>query len=111
MLRPMIDRRAFYDARAASRVAETERYYQRFLRRYFSFLIMPGQRVLEMGCGLGDLLASLKPARGVGIDVSSEMIKIARNRHPELEFHAADAAEFQSDEQFDCIILSDLVND
>src|SRR5258707_13383918 len=89
----MMDRRAFYDQRAAFRTKETDRYYQRHLRRYFTFLVPPGARVLEAGCGLGDLLAAVKPAHGVGIDFSPEMIKLARARHPELEVQVADALE------------------
>src|SRR5579871_1221176 len=107
----MIDRRAFYDQRAKFRPRETGHYYQRRLRRHFSFVIPPGLRVLEIGCGIGDLLASVKPARGVGVDFSPEMIKLARERHPELDFQVADAAEFTAGEKFDYIILSDLVND
>lgn len=107
----MIDRQAFYEQRAAFRLRETDRHYQKLLRNYFTFLIPPGLRVLEIGCGLGDLLAAVKPARGVGVDFSPEMLKLARQRHPGLEFHAADAAEFSTSEKFDYIILSDLVND
>ena len=54
----------------AARPAEANRFYQRLLQRYFTFLIPPGQRVLEIGCSLGDLLAAVKPARGVGVDFS-----------------------------------------
>ena len=107
----MIDRRAFYDQRAAARPREANRFYQRLLRKYFAFLIPPGQRVLEAGCALGDVLAAVKPSRGVGVDFSPKMIELARQRHPEFEFHVADAAEFSPTEQFDAIILSDLVND
>jgi SAM-dependent methyltransferase len=107
----MIDRRAFYEERAAARVRETERYYQRALRNYFTFLVPPNLRVLEVGCGIGDLLAAVKPARGLGVDFSPAMLKLARERHPDLEFQLADATEFSSEEKFDYIILSDLVND
>ncbi len=107
----MIDRRAFYDQRATHRAHETGRYYQRALRKYFGFLVPPNLRVLEIGCGVGDLLASLKPSRGVGVDFSPEMVKFAKQRHPDLEFHVADALEFSSSEKFDYIVLSDLVND
>ena len=107
----MTDRRAFYEQRATFRPRESGRYYQSYLRHYFPFLIPPGLRVLEVGCGIGDLLAAVKPARGLGVDFSPEMIKLARERHPDLEFQAADAVEYSSKETFDYIILSDLVND
>ncbi len=107
----MIDRQAFYEQRAAFRPRETVRYYQSYLRKYFTFVIPPGLRVLELGCGIGDLLAAVKPARGMGVDFSPEMLKLARERHPELEFQNADAANFSTGEKFDYIILSDLVND
>jgi ubiquinone/menaquinone biosynthesis C-methylase UbiE len=107
----MIDRRAFYEQRAPLRARETDRYYQRELRKYFNFLVPPGRRVLEIGCGLGDLLAAMKPGRGVGVDFSPAMVELARRRHPDLEFQVADALEFSSPEKFDYILLSDLVND
>jgi len=107
----MIDRRAFYDQRAAFRVRETNRHYQRLLRKQYGFWVPPGLRVLEVGCSLGDLLAAVKPARGVGVDFSPAMIALARQRHPELEFQVADAAEYTGPEKFDYILLADLVND
>ncbi|WP_315740824.1 MULTISPECIES: bifunctional class I SAM-dependent methyltransferase/glycosyltransferase family 2 protein [unclassified Bradyrhizobium] len=60
---------------------------------YLRFLIPPGSRVLEIGCGLGDTLASLAPSYGVGIDFSEKQIKIARSRHPELTFILGDAED------------------
>ena len=107
----MTDRRAFYEQRAALRVKETSRYYQRLLRRQYAFWVPPGLRVLELGCGLGDLLAAVKPARGLGVDFSPAMVALAKERHPALEFAVADAAEFSPSEKFDYILLSDLVND
>jgi SAM-dependent methyltransferase len=107
----MTDRRAFHEHQAPQRPRAARRLYHRLLEKYFSLIIPPGQRVLELGCGLGDLLAAVKPARGVGVDFSLETLALARERHPELEFHEADAAAFRADERFDYIVLSDLVND
>jgi SAM-dependent methyltransferase len=107
----MTDRRAFYDRRAPLRVRECARAYHDFLHRHYSFLVPPGLRVLELGCGLGDLLAAVKPARGVGVDFSPEMIARARQRHPNLEFCTAEVGEFKSSETFDYLVLSDLLND
>lgn len=85
--------------------------YHRRLSEVYQFLVAPGQRVLEIGCAEGDLLAALKPALGVGVDFSGEMVKCAAERHPGLCFIQCDAHELGLNEEFDVIILSDLVND
>jgi SAM-dependent methyltransferase len=86
--------------------------YHRRLAEIYSFLIVPGQRVLEVGCGRGDLLASLKPSEGVGIDFSHEMISRASQRHPELKLIEADANELSGVHgAFDAVVVSDLIND
>src|SRR5271157_89993 len=88
------------------------RFYHRRVEDIYRFLVGSNQRILEIGCGRGDLLASLQPGRGVGVDFSSEMIQRARARHAELEFVEADAHDLSSIHgSFDAIILSDLVND
>jgi len=81
------------------------------LHRFYRFLVPPKMRVLELGCSSGELLASVEPVRGVGVDFSPNIIKLARERHPRLEFHLANASEFVRSEKFDYILLSDLVND
>ena len=86
-------------------------YYHRRLAEIYRFLIAPRQRVLEIGCGQGDLLAALQPSLGVGVDFSLEMIHRARQRHPQLCFVQADAHAMTLEQTFDVIILSDLVND
>jgi SAM-dependent methyltransferase len=84
-------------------------YLAELIRRY-RFYIEPGARVLEIGVGTGDLLAALQPSRGVGVDISAEMLDIARVSHPELELHESSAEEMSSVVigQFDYIIFSDL---
>jgi SAM-dependent methyltransferase len=86
-------------------------YYHQRLAQVYQSLVAPGQSVLEIGCGCGDLLAALKPASGLGVDFSEEMIRVARRRHPNLRFVHADAHELNLNEKFDVIILSDLMND
>lgn len=86
-------------------------FYHRILVNLFRCNISPGLRILELGCGNGDLVAALSPSEGVGIDFSAEMIRTARNRHPDITFIQADVHELALSGTFDAIILSDLVND
>jgi ubiquinone/menaquinone biosynthesis C-methylase UbiE len=88
------------------------RSYHARIREIYGLLVSPGLRVLEVGCGFGDLLASLNPSRAVGIDFSEEMLRRAGRRHPEIEFTQANAHDLSAVAgDFDVIILSDLVND
>ena len=100
-----------YVSRNAGRWTKGNRYYRARLAGIYRHLAPPGQRVLEIGCGLGDLLASLKPSYGVGVDFAPGMIERARQRHPELTFLEADAHELALEETFDVIILSDVIDD
>jgi len=96
-------------------------YYHNRLVKVFQTLVEPNQRIVEFGCGQGDLLAGLKPAFGVGIDFSPTMLERARLRHPELHFIQADIHDVKRDEYiignglltagFDIIICSDLLDD
>jgi ubiquinone/menaquinone biosynthesis C-methylase UbiE len=86
--------------------------YHRRLEQIYRFLVPAGQRVLEIGCGEGDLLAALNCSQGVGVDFSGEMILRARARHPQLEFIQADAHDLAALKgPFDVIIFSETVND
>jgi len=88
------------------------KWYHKRLFEIYRFLVSPNQRILEVGCGMGHLLAHLQPSRGVGIDFSVEMIARAKQFHPELEYYQADAHDLSCIQgEFDIIILSDTVND
>jgi glycosyltransferase involved in cell wall biosynthesis len=85
------------------------RYYYSELERICSRLIPPCKSVLEIGCGTGDLLNSVRPERGLGIDLSRGMIEVAKGKYPGLEFRQGDAEALDIDETFDYVILSDLI--
>jgi len=87
------------------------RYYHTLLKTHYAFFIPPGLKVLELGCGRGDLLASVQPSIGVGLDFSDRMIEMAHRRHPDLLFVRGDAHRLPFNTTFDFIILSDLLND
>ena len=80
---------------------------------YMSFLVNDGQRVLELGCGTGQLLNALKPSYGVGVDLSANMVDIAQKNYPNLEFIQGDLEDknliSSLQGPFDFIILSDTI--
>ena len=106
-------RREHWDnvARQRSDLSPLREYYHERLAEVYAQVVPQGLRVLELGCATGDLLAGLKPSRGVGVDFSGEMLAQARSKHPQIEFIQADVHDVHLDETFDVIILSDIIND
>jgi ubiquinone/menaquinone biosynthesis C-methylase UbiE len=82
-------------------------YYYESLKTLLGSLIPAGKKVFEIGCGTGDLLISLRSNRGYGMDVSSEMIKIANAKNlkkPNVSFSTKWPTE-----KFDAIFMSDVI--
>ncbi|MCA9618521.1 MAG: glycosyltransferase [Myxococcales bacterium] len=103
---------ARYDELAEWRLEhlDSRHYYSQQLRRLVQTMVLPQSRVLEVGCGLADLLASLDAAERIGIDISPQMIHHASERHPELDLRVLDVEHDALPEgPFDVIILSDVV--
>ena len=88
-------------------------YFHTEHQRYMQFLVPKGARVLDLGCGTGQLLASLDPEYGVGIDFSSQMVEIAREKFPALTFEVGDVEASETianlEGPFDVIIVSDTI--
>ena len=106
------DIRNFYSKTAASRSkwVRMNSFYHKSLEKYISSIIPEGKRVLEIGCGSGDLLHSTLPLYGVGIDFAPAHIETAINKYPDLIFKVDDIEELKLNEIFDYIVLSDLTN-
>ena len=52
----------------------------------FNEFILPQNKVLELGCGTGNLLKSVNPSYAVGVDISKEIIKEAKKEHKKIKF-------------------------
>ena len=65
----------------------------------------PGERILDAGCGAGQLTAEIAAsgARVLGVDSAPSMIAQARQNYPGLEFALADLTAFTTDEPFDAV--------
>ena len=81
--------------------------------KFMRFLIPAGKRVLELGCGTGDLLAALQPSYGVGIDFGPQSLARARTRHPHLNFVLGDVEDPDTlksiEGPFDYIVIADTI--
>lgn len=101
----------FFDSLAAERDTwkKKNQYYHSQIERLFQFIIPQEKKVLEIGCGTGDLLASVKPKLGVGIDISGKMIDIAKSKYRKLHFKRRDGHNLNIHKKFDYIILSDVI--
>ncbi|MCK5683445.1 glycosyltransferase [bacterium] len=84
-------------------------YYYQDLENFFQFVIPKGHRVLEIGCGTGEILDCVKPSFGLGLDFSYKMIQKAREQFSDLHFVVMDAEQMSLNCKFDYIIISDLV--
>ncbi len=78
-----------------------------------------GEAVLDIGCGDGKVSALLAQAAGagrvLGIDLSADMVRVARERFPagqfaNLSFRQMDAAAIRLDERFDVAFSSAMLH-
>ena len=87
--------------------------YYREDHKFMRFLVPPGKRVLELGCGQSELLAALEPAYGVGVDFSPAAVARARQVYPHLEFRLGDVEDSTTlatiKGPFDYIVIADTI--
>ena len=65
----------------------------------------PGERILDVGCGLGQLTAQIvdSGAEVVGVDSSAAMIDEARRTRPDIEFQLGDVQCLDTASPFDAV--------
>lgn len=85
-------------------------FYYDHLKKLLKTLILKNSTVLEIGCGTGDLISYLQPRIGYGMDVSSQMIQIAKSKH-KLKKYLKFSTTWPSSHsnRFDYIFMSDVI--
>ena len=65
----------------------------------------PGQRILDLGCGTGQLSSEIAAAAAsvVGVDSSADMVQEARRKFPDLRFEVCDARSLPFLQEFDAV--------
>lgn len=86
--------------------AKNSFYYSK-LKSILLGLIPRKSLVLEIGCGTGDLLCTLDPRIGCGVDISKGMINIARKKHKSKNLNFS--IEYPKNIKFDYIFMSDVI--
>ena len=84
-------------------------YYWKSITRYIDYFLHNENSILEIGCGIGDLLANVKGNKKTGVDFSDGMIKIAKEQYPDIDFHVMRAENLELTGKYDVIVLSNLI--
>ena len=108
----MSDKKTYFNSIAKKRKKrKVSAYYWSEISNYCNYFSHEDSSVLEVGCGSGDLLATIEGSRKVGIDFSEEYITWAKEKHQgkNIEFLLMDANSIQLNEKFDLIIISNLI--
>jgi SAM-dependent methyltransferase len=92
-------------------IQRNDNFFRELIIKEYRRRILPGHRVLEVGCGHGHLLSAVQPSAGLGIDSCPKAIEAARELYPHLSFRVAEPAYVPDLWHFDYIILSNVVND
>ena len=98
---------AFFDAMAENWDEKQERN-----ENAISFIltkggITNGVKVLDVACGTGILFPDYisRGAKVTGIDISSEMLGIAKDKFPDTELICADAETYVFDKKYDAVMI------
>lgn len=85
-------------------------YYYNTIKTYVQRNVRPGKKVIEIGCATGEILECTKPSIGVGIDISPQMVRVAREKYPQYTFVNSAIEDYQSGEKFDYVLLIDVIH-
>ena len=98
---------AFFDERAHGWDADTVKNQSVIDTILDNAKVQKGSCVLDVACGTGVLFEDYlsRGAKVTAVDISSEMVKIAAQKYPQVEVLCGDVEEVEFDSLFDCIMV------
>tara|TARA_Y100001968_G_scaffold321506_1_gene356070 strand:+ start:64825 stop:66219 length:1395 start_codon:yes stop_codon:yes gene_type:complete len=89
--------------------------YYKDLESLRKLLVPSGKRILEIGCGVGDLLNNLEPSYGVGVEQNKLSVEEANKKNSNLKIIQANPEDItpeliNENKAFDIIIINNTLN-
>lgn len=87
-------------------------YYKTLKNAIKSQIKSKNPRILDIGCGTGEILHFLKPSYGLGVDISKEMVKQAKRKYANVKslsflFHDIEREPISGN--FDYVLFNDVI--
>ncbi|NOX20182.1 MAG: class I SAM-dependent methyltransferase [Nitrospirae bacterium] len=105
-------KRCGYTCQALRWTPEGQRARYSFIRHLL--IKAEAERILDFGCGFGDLYGYLKDnhmkVEYTGIDINEKMVQEAKRRYPDARFLCLDIEEENFKETFDAVIVCGVFN-
>jgi hypothetical protein len=109
----MQNRKQHFDALAPKRMryVHRHRYYYKDLNRFLAYIIPKAANVIELGCGIGNVIGSLSNENKTGIDFSERMIDEANNHdQSSTRYFVDDIEDLHHAESYEYVLLLDTIN-
>ncbi len=88
-------------------------FYYDQLKKIAKDFVGDRKKILDIGCGTGTILRELDPQIGLGLDISPEMIEIAKKKSivsQNISYLSADIIDFVPTQTFDGVLFFDVVD-
>jgi len=109
-MKQQVKRHFNHFAKLDEKFKKKNHYYYDYIKHFLDQYVPNGSRVVDVGCGTGELLYHTEPAYGLGIDISERMVQYAVKKFPHLQFRVMDVEQVQSGETFDHVLMIDVID-
>jgi len=95
-------------ANTRQRWIEENSYFYSRMKTFLQQLVEPKKRVLNVRCQTGYFLAGLNPSRGVGTELTEELVSVAQTLYPDSHFVRQDSENLSLEETFDYVLFDNV---